>query len=241
MARGNCPRTHRGGRAAAMSVGMKAYYADEYVTIYHGDCREIAPSLRADAVVSDPPYGMKWNVTTSRFSGGSDASKGKRGAGRDDAVPVYGDDGIFDPLPWLAYRHVVLWGFHHFAAALPVGSVLVWLKRLDGAFGSFLSDAELAWMKGGHGVYCWRDLSMTALAKTRAHPTQKPVSLMQWCITTAGVEQHETILDPFAGSGSTLRAAKDLGRKSIGIEIYEPYCEIAAERCRQEILDLGVA
>ena len=70
----------------------------------------------------------------------------------------------------------------------------------------------------------------------RVHPTQKPIALMHWCLTWAMDAQ--TILDPFMGSGTTLRAAKDLGRKAIGIEIEEKYCEIAVRRLAQEVLPL---
>jgi DNA modification methylase len=72
---------------------------------------------------------------------------------------------------------------------------------------------------------------------TRDHPTQKPLALMKWCITLAGDVQ--TILDPFMGSGTTLRAAKDLGRKAVGCEMEERYCEISANRCRQEVLNFN--
>ena len=72
----------------------------------------------------------------------------------------------------------------------------------------------------------------------KVHPTQKPEALMRWCLSFPWT-QHTEILDPYMGSGPTLRAAKDLGRKAIGIEIEERYCEIAAERCRQEVLELG--
>jgi DNA modification methylase len=90
----------------------------------------------------------------------------------------------------------------------------------------------------------WTNLSGPAkLFKKRVvgyekfHPTQKPVELMRWCLTfTEGV-----VVDPFMGSGTTLRAAKDLGRKAIGIELEERYCEIAAQRCAQDVLDLGMA
>ena len=217
---------------------VKPYFTDSTgtITIYHGDCRSILPEIKADVVVSDVPYGMNWNVDTSRFSGGSEASRSRRGEGRTDRLAVQADDQPFDPSPFLSFDEVILFGCNHFAARLPVGTTLVWIKRNDDAFGSFLSDAELAWMKGGHGVYCFRDTSMAGEARMRAHPTQKPLPLMRWCIEkTTG----DTILDPFMGSGTTLRAAKDLGRRAIGIEIEEKYCEIAARRLAQEVLPFG--
>lgn len=213
------------------------YYRDDFVTIYHGDSSVIASGLSYGAVVSDPPYGDNWNPDTTRFSGGNNAAQ--RSAGRNDRKRVHGDDAEFDPTPWLACDHVILWGQNRFAPRLPVGSALVWIKRNDDAFGSFLSDAEIAWKKGGRGVYCFRDLSLNAITQTRSHPTQKPLALMQWCLSFVPAEC--VILDPFMGSGTTLRAAKDLGRRAIGIEMDERYCEIAAERCRQEALNLGAA
>ena len=205
------------------------------ITIYHGDSAEIFPTLKVvDFILTDPPYGMEWDTNTDRFSGGSEASKAHRGVGRSLQARIQGDNKPFDPTPWMAAPRVILFGSNHYAAKLPVGTTLVWIKRLDPAFGSFLSDAEIAWMKGGHGVYCFRDLTMTAEAKGRLHPSQKPISLMKWCIGKAGGKG--LILDPFMGSGTTLRAAKDLGRKAIGIEIEEKYCEIAAKRLAQEVL-----
>ena len=197
-------------------------------TLYLGDCLELLPSLVADAVISDPPYGMGWDTDTSRFSGGAAESKARRGAGRSDVAPVVNDNKPFDPSPWLSFRKVILWGANHFAARLPVGTTLVWIKRLDAAFGSFLSDAEIGWQKGGHGVYCRRDVSMTAEAKMRVHPTQKPVGVMAWCVQRIG--DAETILDPYMGSGTTGVACADLGRKFIGVEIDPKYYEIALQR-----------
>lgn len=213
---------------------MTPYYDDGTCVIYHGDCREIVP-LAAGAVVSDPPYGMKWNTDSSRFSGGEPSSRLRRGRGRTDWGAVTADDQPFDPTPWLGYSEVILWGSNHFASRLPVGTTLVWIKRLEGGYGSFLSDAELAWMKGGHGVYCRRDTSLMSHTGNRWHPTEKPLGLMKWCIEKT---KAATILDPFMGSGTTLRAAKDLGRKAIGVEINERYCEIAAKRLGQEVLAL---
>jgi site-specific DNA-methyltransferase (adenine-specific) len=220
---------------------MKPYYEDDAVTIYHGDCREILPTLTADVLVTDPPYGINLNTDNSRFSGGSKGNMAKRGNGIGSAngVRIHGDDAPFDPSFLLsAAAHRVIWGWNHFANALPGGTCLVWIKRNDTAFGSFLSDAEIAWVSKGHGVYCYRDLSNNAIARERAHPTQKPLGLMRWCL---GFFPVGAVLDPFMGSGTTLRAAKDLGRKAIGIEIEERYCEIAARRMGQEVMDFGEA
>lgn len=217
---------------------MKPYYEDKFCTIYHGDCRELLPSLPPiDLVLSDPPYGVQWDTNGGRFSGGSSSSKSKRGSGKDWGKPIVGDDQQFDPAPFLSFPYVILFGFNNYCQHLGPGTVLVWLKRNDDAFGSFLSDAELAWMKGGSGVYCVRDLSLAGEANYRAHPTQKPLPLMRWCIGKS--KATGTILDPFMGSGTTLRAAKDLGRRSIGIEIEEKFCEVAAKRLRQEVLEFG--
>lgn len=209
---------------------MTPYYQDDLVTLYHGDCRELLPLVEADVVVTDPPYGMAWDTDTTRFSGGQ--AKVKRG--RDWAAPIRGDSEEFDPTPWLAFPNVVLFGSNHYAQRLPVGTTLVWLKRHDEGFGTFLSDAEVAWRKGGHGVYVYRSLRAPGAT---VHPTQKPVDLMRWCIEKAGGTG--TVLDPFAGSGSTLVAAKSLNRRSIGIEIEERYCEVAANRLRQDVLGLS--
>lgn len=198
-------------------------------TLYLGDCIELLPMLpKADAVISDPPYGMNWDTDTSRFGGGAPESRARRGKGRSDIAPVVNDDRPFDPAPWLSFSKVILWGANHFAAKLPVGTTLVWIKRLDAAFGSFLSDAEIAWQKGGHGVYCRRDVSMTAEAKMRVHPTQKPVGLMAWCIQRVG--DAETILDPYMGSGTTGVACADLGKRFIGVECDPKYFELAHQR-----------
>ena len=108
------------------------------------------------------------------------------------------------------------------------------LKRLDGGFGSFLSDAEIAWMKGGHGVYAKRDLSMNGEALTRCHPTQKPVPLMAWCMERAGVLEGATVLDPYMGSGTTGIACLRTGRNFIGIEKDPKHFATALERIKRE-------
>lgn len=218
---------------------MKPYYEHAGITIFHGDCREILPTLpKVDLVLTDPPYGIALNVATCRFSGGSTESKNRRGNGTTfkNAIPIAGDDKEFDPsfLIGIGNGHII-WGWNNFASKLPRGACLVWIKRKDEAFGSFLSDAEIAWMDKGHGVYLHTSFPQ-AMAHFRQHPTQKPISLMAWCMSFYPTAQ--TILDPFMGSGTTIRAAKDLNRKAIGIEIEEKYCEIAALRMSQEVFAL---
>ena len=197
-----------------------------------GDCREILPTIgKVDAVVTDPPYGIGLDVDGSRFSGGDPSSVARRGSGRDYGSPIVGDDAEFDPAFLLDYgREQIIWGWHCFPDRLPAGACLIWVKRFDAAFGSFLSDAETAWYSKGHGVYCFRDLTMMAEAKTRNHPTQKPVPLMRWCIERTGAD---LILDPFMGSGTTGVACVKLGRKFIGIEIEPRYFDISCRRIEE--------
>ncbi|MFW2369107.1 MAG: DNA-methyltransferase [Desulforhopalus sp.] len=216
---------------------FKPYYQDDSCTIYHGDCREILPVLEpVDLVLTDPPYGINLNTDCSRF---------KRNDGRLDTriragnnVPVTGDKGSFEPSFLLEYgKRQIIWGWNHFPEKLKRGACLVWIKTSERAFGKFLSDAELAFLSSGYGVFCRKDFENKANSKSRVHPTQKPLGLFKWCIEKHGGNP-DLILDPFMGSGTTLRAAKDLGRKAIGIELEEKYCEIAAKRLAQEVLAL---
>lgn len=193
-------------------------------TLYLGDCREILPGIAEDAaIVSDPPYGMAWDGKVTRGKNGT----GSAGPTRNYGATIVGDDEPFDPSFLLGYREVLLWGFNHFPGALDRGTGLVWIKRYDQGFGSFLSDAELAWLNKGHGVYCRRDVSLQGESSSRLHPTQKPVGIMKWCI---GFVDSPTIVDPFMGSGTTGVAATQLGRRFIGIEIDPMHFETACRR-----------
>jgi site-specific DNA-methyltransferase (adenine-specific)/modification methylase len=202
-------------------------------TLYLGDCLEILPLLpKVDAVVTDPPYGVGLNVNSKRFSGGSVQSQKSRSKNpKTYDAPIIGDDRAFDPSPFLIGDRQVIWGWNNFPDALPRGASLVWIKRNEDAYGSFLSDAELAWFSSGHGVYCFKDLSNAGITNNRHHPTQKPVALMKWCINF--LPDAQTILDPFMGSGTTGVACAKLGRKFIGIEIEPKYFDIACQRIEE--------
>lgn len=197
-----------------------------------GDCREVLPGLPSyDLILTDPPYGIALNTDNSRFSGGNSGSMAKRGngIGSSGGLPILGDCEPFDPGFLCAYgRSHIVWGWNNFPDKLPRGACLVWLKRLDSAFGSFLSDAETAWMSKGSGVYCRRDLSNNAIANERSHPTQKPVSLMLWCLEF--FHKAKTVLDPFMGSGSTGVACVQSGLAFTGIELDPVYFASACER-----------
>jgi DNA modification methylase len=203
-------------------------------TLYLGDCLEILPALSGiDAVITDPPYGMNWNTDSTRFSGG----ERKRGDGKDDWQEISGDASDFDPTPWLDYPKVVLWGANHYSQSLPVGTSLVWIKKDEHLYGTFLSDCELAWMKGGYGVYAHHlnfppPSRMAENFGKTAHPCQKPIGLMTWAIQKA--KATGTVLDPYMGSGTTGVACVALGLPFVGIEINPEYFAVAVDR-------LGVA
>lgn len=202
-------------------------------TLYLGDCREILPNVEAGAVVTDPPYGMNWNTDSTRFTGGQ--RQVGRGEGRSDWGDIKQDAEPFDPAPWLDFPECIVWGSNHYAQRLPIGTTLVWMKKAPHLFGTFLSDAEIGWMKGGHGVYMHFEQfpppsRMAENGGKTAHPTQKPIGLMSWCILKT---KSQTILDPFMGSGTTGVAAIRRGRKFIGMELEAKYFDVACKRIEE--------
>jgi len=209
---------------------MTPYYQDDWVTIYHGDCREIVPQLGMfDLLLTDPPYGLGRDGKP-RSTSSHGGHKGYPFLGW-DKEPV--DDALIDVLIG-ACRDFVVFGANYFCREIFRGSGwLMWDKgqRIDQA------DGELAASSLNMPLRIFT-LNRCALKSDGAeHPTQKPVALMAWCLSFTAVSK--TILDPFAGSGTTGRAAKDLGRKCTLIEIEERYCEIAARRMSQEVFDFG--
>lgn len=217
---------------------MKHFYQDEAVTIYHGDCREILPQLESvDLVLTDPPYGIgaDKNLRANKQHGRALAASRDYGDGDWDAAP---------PPAWVfgqiieKGKHLIFWGGNYFAGLNPSSCWLVWDK--DNGDNGY-ADCELAWTNLPKAVrkyrYRWMGMLQEDMKnkEERLHPTQKPLSVMRWSISQAP-DDVVTILDPFMGSGTTLRAAKDLGRKAIGIERSEKYCEISAKRMSQEVL-----
>lgn len=211
---------------------MQPYYSEAGIEIYHGDCREVLASLpKADLVLTDPPYGI--NHPTNYAERGRNKI-----ASCTNYIPVHGDTRPFDPSHLLALNcPLVLWGGNYFADRLPLSSGwLVWDKErpddLDQA------TCELAWTNYVKGVrrfrYQWHGMLRDG-SEPLLHPTQKPVALSKWVMSLRWTPEG-IVLDPYMGAGGVLRAAKDLGRYAIGIEIEERYCEIAANRLRQEVL-----
>lgn len=216
---------------------MKPYYQDSSVTIYHGDCREIVPTLgRFDLLLTDPPYGIKADNRASILSRVKLAAPTDYGESDWDSKPLQ----ISDVQMLLdSAEKAIIWGGNYFPLP-PMPGWLVW-DKLNGD--SDFADCELAWTNLKMAVrkleFLWNGMLRAGeqRGKRRVHPTQKPVELMTWCLGFA--PDANTVLDPYMGSGTTLRAAKDLGRKAVGIEIDEAYCEIAARRMQQEVLALN--
>lgn len=194
---------------------MKPYYEDDSVTIYHADCRELISGLTADVLVTDPPYPNN----AGHFDEAVDTACAVLCKWQVPALVFWNELGRPPvPLPLVA---VHVW---HRANVNGRPYEPVYEFRVDGV--KRRSDVlRHAAVFDGVGPGCWEYLG---------HPTQKPVALMQALIErTTGV-----VLDPFAGVGSTLRAAKNINRSAVGIEIEERYCEAAAKRLAQEVFDL---
>jgi site-specific DNA-methyltransferase (adenine-specific) len=195
-------------------------------TLHLGDSLALLPTLpRVDAVVTDPPYGIGYShggssgvlAQTTRFVG----------------MRIHGDDKPFDPSPWLDFPNVILWGANHYADRLPARSEwLIWDKR-DGLTSNDLADCEMAWTNGTRPARLYHHRWMGMLkdserGEPRVHQNQKPVALMEWCLSF--LPQGCTVLDPFMGSGTTGVACMNTGRNFIGCEIDPGYFAIAKRR-----------
>lgn len=229
------------------------YYHDETsgISIYHGDCRDILPELEpasVDLVLTDPPYGVRY-VTARRSH-------------NDPLVaPIAGDeslDAMADVVPEIHRllandRHAYFFASPQMigpatsfvAASFKVKNVIIWDKGDAGTVGDLEAGFGVNWeaviyaSKGRRPLIGPRPRAMIRYdwtgTRDPVHPAVKPVAVLRWIVSKSAT-LGEMTLDPFMGSGTTLRAAKDLGCRAIGIEIEERYCEIAVRRLQQAVL-----
>lgn len=199
--------------------------------LIQGDCLEVMPLLgKVDAVVTDPPYGIGVDRAMAAQSG---SKHGKAKAAKRDYRASGWDDQPIDDAATSAIcaagEHVVIFGGNYFPLP-PARCWLVWDKQ-NGS--NEFADCELAWTNLDKPVrkiqWLWNGMLRKGREERNTHPTQKPVGVMEWCIKHLP-EAAETILDPFAGSGSTGVACVNLGRKFIGIERDPEYFEIMCRR-----------
>ena len=210
---------------------MTPYYADDHVTLYHGDCLEIDAWLSADVLVTDPPYGIGYRTNRGGQFTGSDIAGDSITATRDAAMELWGDR---PAVVFASFRCTPYGEPHPMPLIFDKGDVV----GMGDLSWPWKPSYELAWVYGTK----WAGNRSTAVLRHRVlpgnftgrdHPTEKPVALLGQLIEKAppGV-----IADPFAGSGSTLVAARNLGRHAIGVELDERYCETIARRLAQTVL-----
>jgi DNA modification methylase len=215
---------------------IEPYYSDDAVTIYHGDCRDVLPDLTADVVLTDLPYGIGLDY----------------GDEFDDSAE-YLTELVVEALPMMQEAAPVV--------ALTCGVANVWrypepkwilcwyMSNACASTGKWGFNQWQPVMVYGTDPYLSRrmgrrpDVIITAAPnngrdKLLAHPCPKPTEAWNKVLLRVSPEQGETVLDPFMGSGTTLRAAKDCNRKAVGIELDERWCELAAKRMAQEVLAL---
>lgn len=216
---------------------MKPYYDHGGITIYHGDCRDILKTItKCGLLLTDPPYVIGWTrgVNNQRASKSHIGIQNDQDTScRDEVIAILGE----------SQKGIV---FGSFYAPFPsnLKQVLVWHKPADyglvGSVTGFRRDAEPIFLIGSWPTLTVRWSSvvrtchgMSSITSATGHPHTKPTDLIENLIHNSEASR---ILDPFMGSGSTLVAAKNMGCESIGIEVEERYCEIAAKRLAQEVL-----
>jgi site-specific DNA-methyltransferase (adenine-specific) len=207
-------------------VLVRPYYEHAGITIFHGDCRDVLPHVTADLLCFDPPYGTNEHGGYGRRQLGLETIEG------DDDTAVRD----FVLSTWGA-RPAVVFGSPR--RPEPAGSWdyrLVWDKRMPGLGAPWRWQHEMIYLRGewrnSPGIPSVLSFSAGGSMRDRLHPHEKPECLMRALL----VGSSGSIVDATMGSGSTLRAAMDLGRRAIGIDIEEKYCEIAAKRLSQEVL-----
>jgi site-specific DNA-methyltransferase (adenine-specific) len=240
-----------------MSQQPTPYYSDDYVTLYHGDCEDVLPSLsNVGLVLTSPPYNL-----------GMQTSQGKTWGALAGGYDNHDDD--MPHSEYVAWQHRVLrlcWAtladdgaiyYQHKPLArgnavrlplelnpeLPLRQIIIWDRGSGFCRNATHYTPAHEWVLviardkfRLSGRNCPDDVWRIPPEAGADHPAPFPLKL---ATTAIGSTTAQVVLDPFAGSGTTLRAAKDLGRRAIGIEKSERYCEIAAERLAQEVFDFG--
>ena len=218
---------------------MTPYYKDDYITIFHGDCRFILPELREiDIIATDPPYGVSYKKTGEPYMIG-------------DTVNIFP---YFMPLARQCLKNTgAVYIFSSttklteilplFQTYFKLHSLIIWDKVI-GQIPRQMSHYKLRYepilygSMGLHHLNTYQDDIVQCpidRGNCRVHPTQKPIKVIQYLLENS-TEKNSLVLDPFVGSGTTLIACKRLGIQGIGIEIEEKYCEIAAKRVSQEMM-----
>lgn len=197
--------------------------------VIEGDClaemRKFADKS-FDLVLTDPPYGIGAEVGTGKYGRQKFSDNGETW---DSAIPK---KEYFDEI-FRVSKHQIIWGSNYFP--LPQSRCFFVWDKGAGFKGRDFAECELAWCSEDRNALIFQyDPLAKQDYRTKHHPTMKPVELMRWCLSL--FPEAQTILDPFAGSGTTLVAAKQLNRNATGIEISEKYCEIARKRLSQEML-----
>jgi hypothetical protein len=208
---------------------VKPYYEQDGITIYHGDCREVAEWLVADVLVTDPPFGMNYLSGWQERPVANDADT----KARDEALYQWGDD-----------RPALVFGRWNCPHPANTRMVLTWDKGDWPGMG----DLKLPWGPSTEEIYVIGSgfvgkrggsvLRVERLTGDMLHPNEKPVALLAKLIERC---PDGVIADPFMGSGTALVAAKQMGRRAIGVEVREDYCAIAARRLAQGVLFGGAA
>lgn len=230
---------------------MTPYYDRAGVTIIHADCRDVVPLLAADVVLTDPPYGYGAYATDVAF----DPAMLGAWVGRFATVAAFGyAEMLVDwcvragvvPVEWVTWAPTNRWsargaGLVRVAEHVAVfgrvpGAVRLRRPRAPDAWGRRNSEARGLSATDAREGDVWTDPSpgMGFNAHRRLHPNEKPLVLMQRLVDLCS-EPSEAVLDPFCGSGTTLLAARNLGRTAVGVEVEERYCEIAATRLSQSV------
>lgn len=230
---------------------MKPYYEDQWVKIYLGDAREVLPTLPlVDMVLTDPPYGIKNGIFWRRNGDGLENWKNEGHNLEVEGWRLLAADrlaeGAFIEFCSAAFERLFDVCDGHRAAGLELWTRYLIVKSSPAptvrpTFASAFEEAVIStkgkrrWYGGGYTPNRWIGQTPNNSRDGWGHPTEKPIEPLR-ALVAALTQENDVILDPFCGSATTCRAAKDAGRRSIGIEVDEKYCEISAKRMSQDVL-----